>query len=154
MDFYYYWVSCPGSSWPLISPNWALQLNDQFLPLFSSVQFSHSVMFDSLQPHGLHFHCSAQNSLHFGQQTEPGPTVFNQCMLPLPSLHGLQSTSTSTLIKNLRSLDEAEILASSWKTPAFMGAVRKPSGLVYLWLRALCSFLGRKWANERHHPLI
>ena len=31
------------------------------------------------------FHCGAQNSLPFGQQTEPGPTVFNQCLLPLPA---------------------------------------------------------------------
>ena len=90
------------------------------------------------------FHCSAQNSLHFGQQTELGPTVFNQCLLPLPSLHGLKSTSTSTLIRNLR---------SPWKALAFMGAVGKPSGLLYLWLRALSSSLGRKMGKLEASPL-
>lgn len=45
-------------------------------------------------------------------------------------------------------------LMSPWKALAFVGAVGKPSGLLYLWLRALCSSLGRKWANLRHRPLI
>ena len=67
------------------------------------------------------FHCSAQNSLPFGQQTEPGPTVFKQCLLPLPSLHGLKLTSTSSLIRNLM---------SPWKVLASLGAVGKPSGLL------------------------
>ena len=38
-----------------------------------------------------------------------------QCLMLLPSLHGLQSTSTSTLIRSLRSLDEEEMLASPGK---------------------------------------
>ena len=153
MDLYYCWVSCAGSSWPLISPNWALQLNDQFLPLFSSVQFSQSVMFDSLQLHRLHFHCSAQNSLHFGQQTEPGPTV-------LPMLDASSQPSWIAVDLNQHSYQELEVsgwgrnVGFPWKTPASMGAVGKPSGLVYLWLRVLCSFLGRKWANLMHRPLI
>ena len=153
MDLYYCWVSCAGSSWPLISPNWALQLNDQFLPLFSSVQFSQSVMFDSLQLHRLHFHCSAQNSLHFGQQTEPGPTV-------LPMLDASSQPSWIAVDLNQHSYQELEVsgwgrnVGFPWKTLASMGAVGKPSGLVYLWLRVLCSFLGRKWANLMHRPLI
>ena len=62
------------------------------------------------------FHCSAQNSLPFGQQTEPGPTVFKQCLLPLPSLHGLKSLSTRTLYQELD---------VSLESPCIRGSCRK-----------------------------
>ena len=55
---------------------------------------------------------------------------------------------------NQHSYQELDVCLESPCIHSYIQAVGKPSGLVYLWLRALCSSLGRKWANLRHRPLI
>ena len=77
------------------------------------------------------FHCSAQNSLYFGQQTEPGPTV-------LPMLDASSQPSWIAVDLNQHSYQELEVsgwgrnVGFPWKALASMGAVGKPSGLIYL----------------------